>query len=427
MMNLDDLSQLATQNIAGLFEQPPIPGPQMIPQAAPAFAPNPQVAAIPQQLHRGHGLLDRIQRTLTGGDTALTQMGYGDAGLSQQQVEEQRPGLFGSVVLGLAGVSPRQAYQSRLDNIVAHQQAGKQVASQRAMLANREAVMRQFPPPADGSEDSLRMWANKVLPLFVTDPEVSKVLSPLVDRFAANKTVHDAGDKMQFVQTGWGVAVADPKTGKIFDPRDGQWKAGVERGMTGDQLEQNAINTALRNQQLDLGRENLDASKGRTAASRFAAAGGDLAARAQEQFTQALATLEEAATNPAANKSAIINFAGSVDTRAQLRQGTLAFIQNIDPSYKGTVQQWFQTKLKGTLRPDQIAEMRQVIQHIQYEKAQEYKRRYNETITKVPSAGQFIQTPDAIFGDILDTYQPPTPAAPANKSYSPDNPFAKKP
>jgi hypothetical protein len=434
MMNFDDLSRQATDTIDGLF-QPPVPPGGMpgvqyaAPQPPNTQLPSAQAAPIPNNLvHQGSGLLARIQRSLTGGNSEQ-QMGYGDAGISPQQVEDARPGLFGSIVLGLGGQSPRQVYQARLDNMVAHQQHGEQIAQQHAILANRAAVMRQFPPPTSGSEDDMRTWANRVFPLFTADPEVSKVLSPLVDRFAQNKAARDLNaPKTQMAQLGSAVTVFDPTrqlpngtTGAFLDPATGQWVGSLDRGLTADQKRENAIKDAEAEQRLELGRETLSETRGNRASTTFKG-GTSALLKGHDAYINASAALDQAGTNPGAVHAAIIDAAAALDPRAQLRQGTIEFVKTIDPSFSGTLRQWFSTKTKGTLDATTVQQMRDVLDYMHYQQATQYKKQYDATVKGVPSAAPYLAgiSPETVYGNLFDSYTPPTKPGTPKKSGAPD-------
>ncbi len=422
MFDLDSVSQDANDAIDNLTGPGPgngvgiapsqLPGIQITPGGQPGVAPplmydQAQPSDIPPMLQRGHGLLDRIARGITGGDR-LQQMGYDKVGISDQQLEDARPGLFQSIVMGLAGVSPAQQYEKRMDDLVGHQVQFNQIAQQRNILANRAAVMKAFPPPSNPSTEQLGEYYQKIAPFMLNDPEVMKEINPFLDRMVSARQVKANASPFQAVQAGWGVTTFNKETGQFLD-QDGQWKNVVDRGMTADQKQWNALTmkerVAALNQTLDIHNDQEASSE----ANRFKGENSLFLTSAQ-QYAPAKAALSLATTNPAADKTSILNFAGYADSRAQLRQGTIQFIQKIDPSFKGSVSQWFQQKLSGTLTPRLIGQMNEVIDRIHYTQASMYDERRNGSIGRVPGAARYIPNTEEIFGDNWRQGAPP-PAA----------------
>lgn len=422
MMNFDDLSQSATDAIGSLWQPPQ---PRGVQYAAPA-GPTPNTMAGPQAadlsatapLRRGHGLMDRITQHLTGDPGGFDQV------LSAQEREDARPSLFGALFGGDKGQTPSEIYAARLDSLVKRHENERAIVQQRNMLANRAAILKANPAPGFGAtEEQIAAWANRVMALSLGDKDVESTLGPLVDRFASNKSTRDANaGKPQMAQLGSAVTTFDPlhknadgSIGAFLDPTTHQWVTSLDRGLTADQKKENAIRDAEAALRLQVGQQQFDEGTGQRQSRAFASQ-NQMLVNSANQYVAAKSAMADAKTNPAATKSAILNFAATVDSRAQLRQGTINFIQKIDPSWKGSVSAWFSNAFSGKLPPDQLAKMEQVIDHMHYQQAKMYEERYQGVIKRVPSASSYLTPTTELFGDVINSYQPPTSGDPVTKA-----------
>ena len=391
MFNFDNLSQSATANIAGLYQPPEPPKPPELPglpgvqYAAPATpppvsGPSGPATLIPT-LQRGHGLIARINRHLTGDPADYNEL---TKVLTPQQIEDARPGFF-ETLFGDPGMTPEEAYNARINALLNRHKAVEEAAQTQAIQARRDAVLKQFPPPQSGDEEAMRVWANKVYPLFDTgDTEANRKYGPLVDRFAADKNAVKtaaAGAYFKNIKTGETRSFSrlpdtsiGPDWVQLTPPGSANGETTLWRDTTNQQY------FALPNSQTPLTAQLPGANIGGRYVPEVTAREQDVQGNVRDravsatlnsqrdnlvkqrnQFALALSALDQLEHgNSAAYHPAILDFAGSIDPRAQLRQGTIQLVKHIDPSFNGNLRQWFAEKLSGTLPPEQIANMRKV-------------------------------------------------------------------
>jgi hypothetical protein len=100
--------------------------------------------------------------------------------------------------------------------------------------------------------------------------------------------------------------------------------------------------------------------------------------------------------NPAATKSAMLNFVRVADVNPQLRLGVLQFLSNIDPSLAGMSEREIFLKWNGTIPPDQLQNLQKIIDATYKENYARYDRQWSYMHSKHPTAD--ITPPEVLFG-----------------------------
>ena len=127
----------------------------------------------------------------------------------------------------------------------------------------------------------------------------------------------------------------------------------------------------------------------------------DYTKEAQSYDLAKSASAEAAAGNPEAYKSAILGFAAVADPRAQIRLGVLNYVQKLDPSFKGTFEQALDKITSGTLPPDFIQGMNNLLDRIHQTNAAKYMQARNAELRRHSSwrdYGDYLPQPEEIFG-----------------------------
>jgi len=117
-----------------------------------------------------------------------------------------------------------------------------------------------------------------------------------------------------------------------------------------------------------------------------------------------------AAGSPEAYKSAIINYMGALDPKAQVRSKMLEFASKVDPSIKGQYATFVQRLKDGTFPVEQLQGMVDVANASHQSYRKQYQAKYQEYSTLHPSSTRYLPRTDAEF---LDASKPElsTPAA----------------
>jgi hypothetical protein len=124
---------------------------------------------------------------------------------------------------------------------------------------------------------------------------------------------------------------------------------------------------------------------------------------------------ESAGGNPEAYKSAIINFMGALDPKAQVRSKMLEFAQQVDPTIAGRWDTLMQKITDGTFPANQISGMIQVAQATHEATKRQYMAKRNDYISSNPDLDLETALPseDAEFADATyGTTPAPRAAAP---------------
>jgi hypothetical protein len=214
------------------------------------------------------------------------------------------------------------------------------------MLANRQAIMQKY-APAPGEDASAMM---KKFPLMmgdlmrIGDTEGAKSLEGIVSRMAE---LQSQPNKLQTVQLGDRVVTFDPEKG-IYKNADGTPTTDLTRHENPDEIKDHALSRALQQEQIQTQRVLREQAQAQTASAAFMRQNKGLV-DSEPMFQNWDAAYRDAKSgNPAAYKSAIMNFAAIADPKAQIRLGVLQFISKIDPSLLGQAQIALQRSTNGT-------------------------------------------------------------------------------
>jgi len=203
-------------------------------------------------------------------------------------------------------------------------------------------------------------------------------------------------DKLQAVQAGDAIYT--------FDPAKGTYTRGPDRHENADVIKDKAEEHALRmaglaesrmrlQNGMDMHQQSLADANSRT----FQTHNADLVKSAQAYKMFNAAMDEARAGNPAALKSAIINFAGNADSKAQLRQGILDYVSKVNPSWKGTADMAIAKATSGTLPPQTLHYMQTLVDKIHAANQGLYDQRRKAEVGRNPR-NEVIPTTEEIFG-----------------------------
>lgn len=117
-----------------------------------------------------------------------------------------------------------------------------------------------------------------------------------------------------------------------------------------------------------------------------------------QPYSQAKNAFAEArAGNPAALKSALLAYASVADPKAQLRQGVMNYVTQVDPSFKGTFEMALDRMTKGQLPPRIISDMEQMVDRLHQTNASLYDQRRKAYVGKVPISDAYIPDTETMF------------------------------
>jgi hypothetical protein len=98
----------------------------------------------------------------------------------------------------------------------------------------------------------------------------------------------------------------------------------------------------------------------------------------ESALPSALPSKEYPQGNPAATKPIITAFVGAMEPNVQLRYATLQYLSDINPSWAGMARKWIQTGEYGTIPPDMLQAMNQVVKA----KESRFKDQYGTTVSR---------------------------------------------
>lgn len=277
----------------------------------------------------------------------------------------------------------QNAYKGSLVDNVTQNSALKQ----KQLLVQRAQIGAKYAPkPGDSAKDIMSrypaMYADYMK---VGDLEAAKNVEGIV----SSQIARGENDKLQAVQAGDRIYTFDPKTGTYVP--------GPERHMTQDELREKALDRQVKEEQIATSRalrEQAMAQSGGQAFMRQNKAIID----SEPLFQNWDAAYRDAkAGNPAAYKSAIVNFAAIADPKAQIRLGVLNFISKVDPSLLGQAQIAIQKNADGTFPLPLLEKMNQHAQEIHKGTIKVYNSRRSARIKANPALEPYIDPAEAIF------------------------------
>lgn len=115
-----------------------------------------------------------------------------------------------------------------------------------------------------------------------------------------------------------------------------------------------------------------------------------------QNFKNALA--EAKAGNPAALSSALINYAATADPNAQLRQGVIQMVANVDKSFRGSFEQAVARLSSGTLPKYLMTDMERLADRVHQTNRDMYEQRRAGAVKRNPALDNYISPSDEMFG-----------------------------
>jgi hypothetical protein len=361
----------------------PVDAPQAL-MGVPAAPP----AKKPRLITRVH---DWLQNFLQGGDSAPR--GY-DGLLSEDEIKSARPGLLTSLVA--PGPIAKSVWGTNMNNIVGMKDiaAGVQAKRQAAlehqqMMQKRQTVFDQFTLPPDATDAQRNSAMQQMIVQFAKngDAEMLKQLDSI-----GNKLFEPAKPaELPFVTANAGDALF------TFDKRTGRYTLGPTKGMNPDELKLQYAKLAEANAKARGAQAEADSKEGERTARAFAQQNKDLVGSTRPYALLKSALNELKNGNPIAYKSAIINFAGMVDPKAQLRQGIIETITKLDPSLKGSAALAEKKLMEGNLPAYVIKGMEAHADDVYKNMRAAYDYRRKGIVGKHANADLWIPTAEETF------------------------------
>lgn len=290
------------------------------------------------------------------------------------------------------GVGEAQnAYQSSLlDNVTQNT-----ALRQKKTLAMRQQIGAKYAPqPGDTPKDIMARYPAMYMDYMrAGDLEAAKNVEGIV----SSQIQKSDGDKLQAVQAGDKIYTFDPKTGTYV--------AGPERHMNADEIREKALNRQVQEEQIATSRALREQAMNQSAGTAFMRQNKPLI-DSEPLFQNWDAAYREAkAGNPAAYKSAIVNFAAIADPKAQIRLGVLNFISKIDPSLLGQAQMFASKNANGTFPMHILEEMNKHAQEIHKGTVKVYNSRRSARLKANPSLEAYIDPSESIFPSSVEMGQ----------------------
>lgn len=407
---------------------PMAPPPQGMLRIGRMEMPAPQAVELPRPpaVPQSQGVRGRIHDALQNYLVGSTPQGY-EGLLTPDEIKSAKPSLLES----LFTTPNTPTYQQRLDAMVQRKLLAQQVQQGNVaqvrnsqMLAARDAVFKEIPPPTSGSDEDMGVWANQVLPRLMAagDYEAVKQLAPLAKSYADR----GAGGGEQQAQLGNFVSTFKPGKG-IYNPETGKWEAAVAKKEPDSVVAHKQALEDAANARIDASYARLAAMGEQFKAKQLMAEGKDFNARVKPLrdraavIEQALTTIEDAAHNPDPKvrrtlyTSTVANFVQAADQKAQVRFQLLNYFKNnVDPSIGGKWEVLKSRLLKGELPGYTMEGMLIHLSNLRDLTRKEIETQRNDVIKrKGPDVEDFLPTMDTFFPTMAQDAAPSGATAPA--------------
>lgn len=402
---------------------------QLRPQLTPIRPPSPAIVApLPITMQTAPKRVSLFERMK---DRLLPMPQGFDGLLSPDQVSQARgKGLLdlGVSLLGDSGTvvgGPAPTLGQALAHGIQAAQAGTQQSAQQAVQGGllqddldrehqirtaRQRISQAFPQMPNETREQTENRLSHMYAAYVQTGDTQSAAA--LDGVMKSIYAREPATKFQAVQAGDAVYT--------FDPSSGRYVKGPDRGMPEDQKQirlQQLEQERLRTESL---RDERDRSRAQSQARAFSTQTQNLADTAQPYQLAKNAFAEARSGNPAALKTAIIGFAGVADPKAQLRQGIINMVGQVDPSIKGNFDLALARLTSGTLPTRVLDNMEQLVDRIHSGNAGLYEQRRAAEVKRHPELDGWLPATSDIFGVL------PNPGATSGK-YSTGNPFVRKP
>lgn len=264
------------------------------------------------------------------------------------------------------------------------------------LIARRNAIAAKYKLGADATPEQIfasfpRMYAELMA---AGDMEGAKNLQGVVQQMLPK-------DKQGMTVDGKAL---------IFDPEKGEFTFGPDIPMSADRKEQAELDRQLKLATISAQRAAAEAARESTRMQKEFSTGNQIGKafisqhrkllETEQKYQQWSASLESAkAGEPAAFKSAIVNFVNVADPGAQIRLGVLNFLSKLDPSVQG-IALMKQAELFFGVHPMYLLEsMENHVDKIHYNQIEQYANARDKRLRALgnPAYAQHIPDVDEAF------------------------------
>jgi hypothetical protein len=372
-----------------------------------------------------------LQKLLSGASNVVSNAGHGlmpapAAGLFSDEdiAAARKQGLLhlGTSLLGdtsgmglgpaLAGglQNAQQAYGQDLQGRAVQNDALKQ----KQMLDTRKQIMQQYAPgPNDNASTMMQKFPLMYADLMrAGDMEGAKNVQGIVERMAE---AAKAGNKLMPINLGDRTVLLNQETGKMTDAA-GNPVTDTTHHQTADEIADHAANRREQEARMALMEVQRKMALGQQAQSAFANQNKDL--RATEQlYGNWKQSYEDAKTNPAATKSAIVNFSRIADPGQRSSLGMLHYMEQVNPSLVGRFQITASKLENGTIPVQVLDWMNQHVDKLHSAHISEYESRRAGRIKSQPYLDQYLDKTEDVFPSSKTIGQPSQSGSRVNKFF----------
>jgi hypothetical protein len=287
--------------------------------------------------------------------------------------------------LGDAQTSFQQTANDRLQ-----QQAA---AKQKQILALRQQVSQKYAPQQGDTPAKMieRMPSMYMDLMRAGDMEGAHQLQGVIEELAKRDS---KVEPLQTVQMGDRVLTFNPKTGQYTDA-EGKPVTDLTRHKT---REDRALQRQLQEEQIASARAARAQMMGMSAGNAFQRQNKDLIGTEQlyENWDASYHSARDS-KNPAAYKSAIVNFSRIADPGQRSSLGMLNYLEKVNPSLVGKFKLTAQKLADGTFPPEVLDAMNQHVIDIHKNHVKLYETRRAGRVKAQPSYDPFIPPTEEVF------------------------------
>jgi hypothetical protein len=349
---------------------------------------------LPTEPPPGSNLWERLLWRARRGLTGDAPPGY-EAILGTQGVEQARPGII-SALTGHGRLN--DGFRQALDQAIKDRTQPMNIQQQLEQQAAVKALRNKYQLPDNATPEQVRENMAKYfyeasrmgLPIEGMGGAAAEAMRGINERDMPFSTVN-AGDELY-----------------SFNKKTGTFTPGPQTGISADAMEMKRLELELKRQQIAAtiamkNNSNTEREQKRLDGLRnqFMNQNRDIvnSARGIEIAREAFDQLRSG--NVAAFKSAIINFAGTVDPKAQLRQGVIQMIEKLDPSGKGQFEMGLERIMRGKLPDHVLKGMTAHVEGVRKSMMQLYDQRRKAAGKRVGGLADYIESADEMFGPAL--------------------------
>lgn len=315
------------------------------------------------------------------------------------------------------GLGPALAHgigdaQSAFSNTANDRMAQQAALKQKQMTALRQQVAQKYAPkPGESPTQMIERMPSMYMELMSAgDLDGAKQLQGVVEELAKrdSKTPPPA----QAVQLGDRVVTFHPDTSKYTDA-EGNVVTDLSRHQTKEEIADHALGRQLQEEQIAASRAAREQMRSMSSGSAFMHQKSIQDLVSTEQLYQNWDAAYHSARdskNPAAYKSAIVNFARIADPGQRSSLGMLQYLEKVNPSLVGKFHLTAQKLEDGTFPPEVLDQMNAHVGEIHQGHIKLYESRRAARIKAMPGTEQYIDPVEAVFPSTTQVQQQ-TPAA----------------